>query len=62
MGNQRLLGVLLASFSLLQASQVEALALGRLQVMSAQQEPMLVELSLTETEGVIAAAVVCVVF
>jgi len=57
MGNQRLLGVLLASFSLLQASQVEALALGRLQVMSAQQEPMLVELSLTETEGVIAAAV-----
>ena len=57
MGNQRLLGVLLASLSLLQASQVEALALGRLQVMSAQQEPMLVELSLAETEGVIAAAV-----
>ena len=57
MGNQRLLGVLLASMSLLQASQVEALALGRLQVISAQQEPMLVELSLAETEGVLAAAV-----
>lgn len=57
MGNQSLLGVLLASMSMLQASQVEALALGRLQVMSAQQEPMLVELSLAETEGVLAAAV-----
>ena len=57
MGTQRLLGVLLASMSLLQASQIEALALGRLQVISAQQEPMLVELSLAETEGVLAAAV-----
>ncbi len=57
MGKKQWLTVFFAGFSVLQATQVEALALGRLLVVSTQSEPMFIELSLAETEGVIAAAI-----
>lgn len=45
------------SASMLVTSQVQALALGRLNVVSTQQQPMVMEVSLAETEGVIPAAI-----
>lgn len=45
------------SASMLAAGQVQALALGRLNVVSTQQQPLALEVSLAETEGVIPAAI-----
>ncbi len=55
--SKQLIGALLCSAAMLSASQVQALALGRLNVVSAQQQPLVMEVALAETEGVIADAI-----
>lgn len=45
------------SASMLVAGHAQALALGRLHVVSTQQQPLVMEVSLAETEGVIPAAI-----